>query len=531
MNGRGDGVGWWQLAALWTLLMAVALGLRSFLPIDETRYVTVAWEMWLRGDFLVPHLNGQTYAHKPPLLFWLYQLGWWLFGVNDWWPRLVAPLFGLGSLVLTFSLARRLWPERPEVAGLSVWLLFGSVYWAGYGTAAMFDMLVVFFALLGLLGLWRAGQGEGRMWLLVGLAIGLGILAKGPVILLHILPAALLAPWWSRIAAAGKARWYLHLLGALLLGIAIALAWAVPAALRGGDDYARAIFWGQTANRMVDSFAHRRALWWYLPLLPLIFFPWFWWTPLWKGVRRLARQGPDARVRFCLAWLVPGFVTLSLISGKQVHYLLPLFPAVALLAARGFQESETRQLRLRLPAVILVLFGLLVVSLPWWGVLPEWGAELQVQWALLLVAAGLLLWWWRPADPRAAVRILAGASVLIVISLHLVMQKPLAHAYDLRPVAREIAALQAKGVPLVHESKYAGEYHFLGRLREPLQVIHLGTLERWAREHPDGYIIYYLSRWQKALLPEGCHFWQYYRGQYVTLIPGHFYLDQILPAE
>ncbi len=142
---------------------------------------------------------------------------------------------------------------------------------------------------------------------------------------------------------------------------------------------------------MVDSFAHRRALWWYLPLLPLILFPWFWWPPLWKGARALVHEGLERPVRFCLAWLVPGFLTLSLISGKQVHYLLPLFPAVALLAARGFQENETRQLRLRLPAVILVLFGLLVFSLPWWGVLPEWGTELQARWALPMIAAGLLL--------------------------------------------------------------------------------------------------------------------------------------------
>jgi len=155
----------WQLAVLWTLLMAVSLLTRTFVPIDETRYVTVAWEMWLRGDFLVPHLNGATYAHKPPLLFWLYDLGWWLFGVNDWWPRLVAPLFGLGSLFLTFLLARRLWPDRPQVALLASWLLFGSVFWTGYTTAAMFDMLVTFFTLLGLYGIWQAGQGRRSGWL------------------------------------------------------------------------------------------------------------------------------------------------------------------------------------------------------------------------------------------------------------------------------------------------------------------------------------------------------------------------------
>ena len=103
-------------ALLWVLLMAVAVWTRPFLPVDETRYLAVAWEMWRDGNFLVPHLNGETYSHKPPLLFWLMNLGWAIFGLNDWWPRLVAPLFGLGSLYLTATLARTLWPGREDIA-------------------------------------------------------------------------------------------------------------------------------------------------------------------------------------------------------------------------------------------------------------------------------------------------------------------------------------------------------------------------------------------------------------------------------
>ena len=69
------------------MLFAIAcIWLRPLWPVDETRYASVAWEMWLRGDFLVPHINGEPYSHKPPLLFWLIQAGWALFGVNDWWP-------------------------------------------------------------------------------------------------------------------------------------------------------------------------------------------------------------------------------------------------------------------------------------------------------------------------------------------------------------------------------------------------------------------------------------------------------------
>jgi hypothetical protein len=62
------------------MLFAIAcIWLRPLWPVDETRYASVAWEMWLRGDFLVPYINGEPYSHKPPLLFWLIHAGWiWL---------------------------------------------------------------------------------------------------------------------------------------------------------------------------------------------------------------------------------------------------------------------------------------------------------------------------------------------------------------------------------------------------------------------------------------------------------------------
>ncbi|MCL4764140.1 MAG: glycosyltransferase family 39 protein, partial [Burkholderiales bacterium] len=62
-------------AALFALLAAVALASRTAMPVDETRYLAVAWEMWTRGDFHVPHLNGAPYSHTPPLLFWLIHAG------------------------------------------------------------------------------------------------------------------------------------------------------------------------------------------------------------------------------------------------------------------------------------------------------------------------------------------------------------------------------------------------------------------------------------------------------------------------
>jgi len=93
------------LLALWLALLLLSLLTRPLLPVDETRYLAVAWEMWRRGDFLVPYLNGAPYSDKPPLFFWLIHAGWWLFGVTEWWPRCVAALVSLAALWATARLA------------------------------------------------------------------------------------------------------------------------------------------------------------------------------------------------------------------------------------------------------------------------------------------------------------------------------------------------------------------------------------------------------------------------------------------
>jgi len=462
-----NGIPFWLLLGAWLLLVLASIGSRSFVPIDETRYVTVAWNMWLRHDLLVPFLNGHPYSDKPPLMLWLYNLGWGVFGVNDWWPRLVAPLFGLGSLVLVRRLASRLWPEQPLAAVAAPALLLGSLFWTFYTTTAMFDMLLAFFTLLGICGVvsaWRHGGVRG--WLVLALAIGLGVLSKGPVILMLVLPVALLAPWWmveGRPASWG--RWYLSILLAVLGGAALALAWAIPAAIKGGPAYADAIFWGQTANRVVNSFAHRRGVLWYLPLLPLLLFPWFVWPRLWGAVIALRGRGPESGTRLALAWLVPLFIAFSLISGKQLHYLLPLFPAFALLVARALADDDWPVRRdLGLPALGVAAVGAALLSLHWWwqaAKLPAWSAAVPWWWGLFLLFLALLLLTARVAGLVPRLRLLLGASVALVANV----------------------------------GSYAGEYQFLGRLTRPLAVINRSELRAWAASHPTGYVVMYGKHW------------------------------------
>ncbi len=481
--------GWPALLTLVGLLGALQLATRPLLPVDETRYLSVAWEMWVRGDFLVPYLNGQPYSHKPPLLFWMIQALWGLFGVSPWPARLLPVGLSLGALWGTARLARRLWPHSALTAQMAPWLLFGGLFWMNFYTLVQFDLLLVLAALAAWAGVLQAAAGAGRGWLWVALGIGMGVLAKGPVILLPVLPALLLAPWWRRAAPArGWPRWYLGAAAALSLGAALALSWALPAGLSGGEAYRQAIFWGQSAGRVVASFAHRGPWWEYLLWFPLLLLPWVLWPPLWRGLRHLVPA--DDGVRFCLAVLLPALLVFSLISGKQAKYLLPLLPLAVLLLARALASVAAGKWSLWPAALLLLLLGGALSGLAWWpaAAAPAWVQGLHRGWGVALMLGAVPFLWLR-LRPLAAVRALTLAGVLSSATLYLALVPPLAPQYRLQTLATQLGELQRQGHTLGWVGRYHGQFQFLGRLRAPLSAVPADGVRQWLHEHPQGYLL------------------------------------------
>lgn len=508
---------------LWCVLVFSGFAFRPLMPVDETRVVSVAWEMWQRGDFLVPYLNGEPYSHKPPLFQWFIHLSWLVFGVNDWTPRWVGPLFGLANLVLTERLARRLWPELDSVSRLAPLILLGFGVWALWTTLTLYDMLVAFFALLGVLGILRAAREASYLgWLITALGIGGGVLSKGPIILLLILPVGLLAPWWmGRVPRWGWTGWYARMLGATVLGAAIALAWAIPAGLAGGDAYRRAIFWGQSVGRIADSFAHRRSWWWYGAILPVFLFPWIVWPSL---GRNLCRWKGDLHLRFCVLHVVAVFVLLSLISAKQVHYLLPSLPIWALVFARAFGDPSA-QIGLfgqRIFGSIVLGSGLALAFLP--AAASAFGfakadstvvavARASPVFALvLIIGLGAFLLLWRPGDSSRMVRGAVGAMIGMVLAAHLIYVEAARSHYDMRPMGARLAQLQAQGRSIAHWQKYSGDFQFVGRLKSPLETLSTReALSEWLAAHRGDYAVF-VYRSSKAALEDSAEFAQPYRG-------------------
>lgn len=484
-----------------SLLTLLSLALRPLFPVDETRYIAVAWEMWNQREFLVPHLNGEPYSHKPPALFWLIHAGWSMFGVNQWWPRLIAPLSLLLSLWSMARLGRALWPATVSIGRLGSLMFLATWFVAPYQTMLMFDMPLLACISLGWLTMVVAVRsGRAWSWLGFGLSLGCALLLKGPVALVYALPPLLACKWWVPAEAPPlRVRWIAL---ALALAVLVPVAWLVAASLHGSREYMSTLLIDQTMDRISGEMGHPRPWYWYLPIMLLLPMPWALW---WPAVRSAAREIPnleDRGNRFALSVLIPGLLVLSAAGGKQVHYLIPLLAVLMLLISRGLHHAgtSTRRRHALLPALVmspLILPGLVGVlglavpqARPWLPVFPAWSLL-----ALGLVAIGVLRSSRRDATTAAGHMVVASvAFCAIVAAVSLPAIRP---RYDLEAAGRYIGAQQAVGRSTAYLGNYQGEFTFFGRLRAPVTELKPAQAADWAAHHPDGLIV---SRTKRLLL-------------------------------
>lgn len=505
------------------LLMATYVAVcvtRPLLPIDETRYVTVAWEYFSRGEWILPTLNFAPYHHKPPMLFWLINLMWHVTGDQTVWAaRLVTLIGSVGTLLLTALIARTLWPQDALKSRLVPLLMVATPFFMIYSSLIMFDTLLTLAVLLGMYGVIKAYLTEDRKyWLLIGLAFGLGAIIKGPVILLHLVPVILLFPLWQKDFRADRSTWLEGFAFAVLIGIMIGLSWALPAAKLGGPEYERMIFWGQSAGRMVKAFDHARPFWFYLMLLPVILLPWIYVPAFWRSAPRPALKFPAIKTiwaerswqtRFIICWTLPVFIAFCLISGKQVHYLMPLLPGAYLLIAHIVVSRQLLQKmaveRLYFWAclpffVIAAILSLVELIGPLFG--GGTASNFAIQMAdtrtiylfiglLLIGGLGGAVYTLRDKiDTTNGLQAIAAANVIFLIALHFSIQPLLSKYYDLAKAGDVVLNASALGAPVAVANNWQGELGYFAHMSKPVSVLeHSGEIKPWLQQHPNGIVI------------------------------------------
>jgi len=482
---------------LLTLLIVVISYLKPFLIIDETRYIGVAWEMFNSGNYLVPTLNGVPYDHKPPLLFWLINLDWHLFGLNTYTLRFIPLLFGIGIVFLNYKIYKLLWKDDKNGAKIVAWVTISMLLFSFYTTLFMFDIMLSFWVLLAMYGGLKIIK-DGKLWsyFIFAFAIWFGILAKSPVILAHLLPLYLFANFWSA-KEPGKS-FYIGALVALLIGVALALTWMIPAAKMGGEAFARGIFWEQYAGRAVDAFAHKRPFWWYLPWVPLILFPWLLNSNFYIGLKEITKSRfKDEGVRFLFVWIVGTFIIFSLISGKQLHYIVPEFSAFALLITRAISLNKKSFYRARVYGALLIIVGIGLIVAPWFikGYIRVFlDSKAFIVSGIVLGLYGVFLFIKKFKSKESFVKVVAISSILIIVSIHYIAHIYL-HKQDLTKFSQAISKLEQKGIKVAHYGKYHNQYQYFGRLKKPLVILwSKKSIEMFIKNNPNGAIITYKKR-------------------------------------
>ncbi len=333
----------WLLAAcsLWLLLTA---GIRPLTLPDEGRYVGVAWEMLTSGNWLVPTLDGMPFFHKPPLFYWISAAALAVFGPHAWAARMASMLPAIAAMITVHAFVRHY--RHPGTAHLTVVMLATQPFFFGAAQFANLDMLVASMITLTTLCVSDAalridcGQPYLRSLAAGYVCAALGVLAKGLIGL--VLPAAVVFIW---LALRGKLRLVFRPLNLPLLALFLIMAtpWFVLMAMLfpAFPDY---FFLEHHVRGFAGTgFNNVQAVWFYLPVLLLLSFPWsLWCLRLIGDCRYLKNDDPNGISLLMRVWLLVIIIFFSLPRSKLIGYILPALVPFAFLLADSARRWRTR---------------------------------------------------------------------------------------------------------------------------------------------------------------------------------------------
>jgi 4-amino-4-deoxy-L-arabinose transferase-like glycosyltransferase len=483
---------WWLFLAI-ALIWFANLEYRTLVKPDEGRYAEIPREMVVTGDWVTPRLNGLKYFEKPPLQYWATATAYTVFGEHQWTSRLWTALTGFAGILLVWFAGLRLFGR--EAAGYAALLLSSSLLYVLMSHVNTLDMGVTFFITLGMFGL-LIGQAQAdvtkrRNWMLMAWAgLALAVLSKG--LMGIILPGAALFIYCvvQRDFSVLKRMHWLPGLGVFLL---ISAPWFVLV-MQANPEFFDKFFIYEHYTRFTTKDLGRYQPWYYfIPILLAGALPWTvtMFDAMFRTVRGSGLPNGHARSplpnplpqageganeslrefyspqmfnsqRFLLIWAVFIYVFFSISGSKLPSYLLPMFPALALLMGKRIAALEARTLAWQILPAIPVALALLVLGLNVGKLAdtpnqielyPHYGPWLIV--AALVSLAGLLTGMqllWREKK-TVAVSVLA-LSALLSTQIGLSGYETVARERSAKHIAEAIRSEVKPGIPFYSVQTY-----------------------------------------------------------------------------
>ena len=338
----------WLLGLVCVAVLFANLGGADFFEPDEGRNAEKAREILLLNDWVTPHENFLPVLDKPVFFYWLVAFSYKIFGVAEWSARLPSAVFALGCLFLVYHFARRWWGSW--AAMWSVLILLTSVEFFLLARIVRSDMILTFCATLALCSFYSAIHTESETakklhCLLMYGALGAGTLVKGLIGL--VIPGMVFFVYLLLTDHSWPILRRLHLLHGALLFLLIVIPWYLWVDARN-PGYLRYFFWDEHFTRYLTDEFNRDESWFYFFIVATVgFLPWTFFLPF--VARDLWRSSDDKNV-FLVLWLFLPFLFFSFSSSKLPQYLLPIYPAMALLSGQTisnlFNQRESRERRL-----------------------------------------------------------------------------------------------------------------------------------------------------------------------------------------
>ena len=343
-SGRNEGTSLALLIAVVILLaLAALMPTTMFWDRDEAFYARTAVEMLETGNYLVPHYNGEIFAHKPPLIYWLMAGSMAVFGENEFAARFISAPATAATAFLLFLIGRRIFGRT---AGFWAMLLYPSSLLVAYlGVTAMLDATLIAFICLAMwayVELVYDGTRPKAMAVVFGVAIALSMLTKGPVGPAVVIPAVAIS--WLMLGHGQRPAFATMVLFALssVGGLGLFLLWAVPANMMSGGELYEAGVGVHIVGRFLQPMeghggsgvlGYLATLPVYLPVILIGISPWIMHLPAAARAIFSGTLGNRTDRVVLLSWFVPAFVVFSLAATKLPHYVAPVFPALALAVA------------------------------------------------------------------------------------------------------------------------------------------------------------------------------------------------------
>jgi 4-amino-4-deoxy-L-arabinose transferase-like glycosyltransferase len=397
------------------------LGSLALVGPDEPRYAQVAREMYVSGDYVSPTLCGCHWFEKPVLLYWLEVASYHVFGVNEWSARFPSALLAtITVLLLMFGLRELLGQRR---ALFSAVVLGSMAIFFVYSRAAATDMMLAGTMSLSLIFAYLAISGQSRIrtryWIASVCAAGLTVLAKGlagPLFIALILGVFLLITGRLRII---RLR---HLLIAALAIILVSGMWLLPITLRHGWHFIEEFFIQHHFERFTSNrFSHPGPIYYFIVVLLAGALPWtFFFVPAVKRALRLSpRQNrEDSLLLFAWVWVLIPLVFFSLSESKLPGYLLPVFPAVAIILGYEVERTWTAERGLvsriteLVTPILLIVLGVALIVYVRKQVADLSSAMLVLSWLPVVLGSVLSL-----LVILGKRRALVGGTVLVIVSI------------------------------------------------------------------------------------------------------------------